>query len=604
MRIIIFKSLLLALLCCSGFNGIWAQGSEEPDPGASITPDPTTLNAFKVPIITPVLKSSTVVFYSDGLSAYVEFQTKEGAMVPQSTIIVDKNNANDTRLLTLSSGKSPLFTLLPGKIYNIKALANDGAQYIIGAINTNPYVVGEPINVSENLYRALSEYVTGTNQSVSLSTYLQQVPNVSLYESIGFVQKYVMNGATLPASIRGVFPTTYVQDAIRSRATEGECLCNFVMNQVTIVIPDQTGNSDFSIGPKTSQTGPNFYNKASFWSRGLTSMGAAKNQLLLNAGSAAGSKRRKESWVSGGETISDNFVRIGYHLMCIGMNELPRECDCEKTVKFDYGYSTRIEARTNAGGFPCILSSEAAARAQDWAIAVATREKVNSTSDVQVFGSAIGIATSTCKGGVPVSVIIDAAKIGVCVFSLIKSVKTAQLNDIINQTNDIITKVGAVLETITEPKDCDNALIEKPLLQGLATFTFKPNDPLSFMLMSGSSLEVSGLRCWSSKATVQSSFHLAGVVIGGAPTSSTGHCCTDYFANWAYASLNGDDSNRRNFINGHLNLNSPLGWQTINGAPNQHLSANISTQVGYAIGTSLPNGVRCTKTIPIWNNPH
>ncbi|MFM9983743.1 MAG: hypothetical protein ACKVOK_00825, partial [Flavobacteriales bacterium] len=224
-------------------------------------------------------------------------------------------------------------------------------------------------------------------------------------------------------------------------------------------------------------------------------------------------------------------------------------------------------------------------------------------NDVQVFGSGLSIATSKCSGGVPVSVLVDAAKIGVSVFQLIKSVKTAQLNDIVNQTNQIIDKVGAVLEKITETKDCNSALIEKPLLQGTAVITFRPNDPLSFMIMSGSSLEVMGLRCWESDAKINSGFHLAGVVTGGAPSLAP-HCCTGYFANWAYASQNGDASNRRNMINGHLALNSPGGWQTVNGAPNPGGGINVTTEVGYAIGVNLPDGQRCNKHIPIFNNPN
>lgn len=598
------KGLLLAFLYCLSFNFVHAQDSDDPDPGATITPDPTLLSEFIAPVVTPIIKSSSVIFYADGLTVSVEFETQGAASVPQSIVLVDKSNAADTRTLQLATGATTLFGLTPGKTYNIKAAGSDGLQYIVGTVNTTPYVAGDPISVSGNLYRALSQYVTDANQGVTLSNYLQQLSNVSLNESIAFVQKYILNGASLPSAIKGVYPSALLKEGIRARAPEGECLCNFVMNQVTVVVPDESGNNNFSIGPKTTKTGPNFYNSASYWARGITAMGAAKNQLLVSEGSAAGKKRRTESWVSGGETISDNFVRIGYHLMCIGMNELPQECACDKTIKFDYGYSTKIEAYTDAGGFPCVLPSEAASRAQDWAVAVATREKVNSTNDVQVFGSAVGIATSSCKGGVPVSVIIDVAKIGVSVFSLIKSVKTVQLNDIVNQTNDIIDKVGSVFAAITEPTDCDNALIERPLLQGVATFTFKPNDPLSFMVMSGSSLEVMGSRCWTSKAAIKSSFHLAGVVIGGAPTPTTGHCCTDYFANWAYASLSGDDNNRKNLINGHLNLNSPLGWQTVNRDPNPGLQINIPTQVGYAIGVNLPNGVKCAKTIPIVNNPH
>ena len=604
MKTSFLNGLFLLLICSLSANFAYAQdpNSEDPEPGATITPNQALYSEFSVPVSTPVVKSTSVIAYSDGLSVEVEFET--GAMIPANVIFKDKNNAADTRTLNLTGGKTEFFGAASGKNYDIIATGSDAQPYIVGTVNTAPYQAGGPVIVSENLYRTLSQYVTVQNQMVTLSNYLRQSGNVSQHEKISFLQRYAMNGAILPASIKGQYPDAYVRSALATRQTEGECICNFVMNQVTIVVPDETGNNDFKVGAKTAVSGPNFYNSSSFWFKGLTSQGPAKHQFLQNAGQRAGSKRRTETWVFGGETISDNIARIGYHLMCVGINELPSECDCEKTIKYDFGYSSRIEARTNTGGSLCVFNQEAAAQAQDWAIAVVTREKVNNVSDVQVLTSGLGIATSKCSGGVPVSVLIDAAKIGVSVFQLVKSVKTAQLNDIVNQTNQIIDKVGAVLTTITEPKDCNSALIEKPLIQGTATITFRPNDPLSFIIMSGSSLEVKGLRCWDSQARIKSSFHLAGVVSGGAPTASTPHCCTNYFANWAYASQNGDDSNRQNYINGHLALNSPGGWQTVNKLPNPGGGINIPTAVGYAIGVNLPNGQQCTKEIPIFNNPH
>lgn len=603
MKTSLFKGLLLAFICSISFNLAHAQDVEgdEPAPGSSITPDPSLLNEFVVPVITPKVKSSSVIFYSDGVSAAVEFET--GGVVPQYALLTDKNNPTDIRTLNLSAGKAELFGLAPGKTYDIKASASNGQQYIVGTVSTTPYKAGDPVIVSENLYRALSQYVTNENQTVTLSNYLKQLSQLSQHEKIAFLQQYIMNGATLPGSIKGQYPDSQVKAALNTRRAEGECICNFVMNQVTVAIPDESGNFDFTIGPKISVTPPTFYNPSSYWARGLKSQGAAKNQFLISEGQTAGNKRRTETWISGGETVSDNFVRIGYHLMCVGITELPKECDCEKTISYDFGYSTRIEAKSNTGGFGCIFTQEAASQAQDWAVAVVTREKVNSVNDVQILQSALGTATSKCNGGVPATVLIDIAKIGVSVFQLVKSVKTAQLNDIVNQTNQIIDKVEDVLVPLTEAKDCNNALIEKPLLQGVANISFRPNDPLSFMIVSGSSLAVVGRRCWNSSASIKSSFHLAGVVAGGAPNANSPHCCTNYFSNWAYASQNGDDNNRKNYINYHLALNSPGGWQTVNGLPNSG-SINIPTAIGYAIGVNLPNGQQCAKEIPIFNNPH
>lgn len=604
MKFSYIKILCCLLLYSLAMSQIHAQdpNSEDPEPGATITPDPAIAAMFQTNTVqTPLVKSSSVIVYSDGLSVEIEFM--ETAMTPTSVQLVNQSNAAEVSTLSVSGGKTSSQTLAAGKVYNIRATGNNGQPYIIGTVNTRPYVAGEPVVVSEKLYRSLSEYVTPSNQVTTLSNYLKQLSGVSQHEKISFLQRYAMNGTVLPATIKGQYPDAYVRSALLQRQGEGECICNFVMNQVTVVSPDETGVKDFVIGAKTQSFGPAFYNNSSFRYRGISAQGPAKRQLLNSLGTKAGNKRRLEVWTIGEETLSDNFVRIGYHLMCLGITELPVECDCEKTIRYEFGYSTRIEARANVG-WECLFQKDATARAQDWAVALVTREKVNSVNDVQVLQSGFGAATSTCDGGVPVSAIIDAVKMGVSVFKLIKSVKTGQINDIPGQTDEIIDKIGNVLDTFIQAKDCSASLIEKPLLQGTATLTFHPNDPLSFLIMSGSTMEVSGLRCWESIAEIKSSFHLVGVVNGGSPSVNTPHCCTNYFANWAWASQTGDASSRKNYINGFMALNSPGGWQTLNGLPNPSgNSPNITTDIGYAIGVNLPNGQQCQKEIPIFNNP-
>ena len=157
------KILALTLLCFLSMSAIKAQDVEgdEPSPGSSITPPPNLLNGFTNSVVTPIVKSSSVISYTDGLSLAIEFE--QGAMVPQNAILVDKKNLSDTRTLNLNSGKVELFGIPSGRIYEIKAAGTDGQQYIVGTVNTTPYQAGSPVIVSEKLYRALSLYVTNEN---------------------------------------------------------------------------------------------------------------------------------------------------------------------------------------------------------------------------------------------------------------------------------------------------------------------------------------------------------------------------------------------------------------------------------------------------------
>lgn len=568
---------------------------DEPDPAATITPDPTLLAGFETTATTPVVRSTSVIAYSDGLSVSIEFETE--GMTPANVNLVNQVTASDFRTLPVSAGKTQFFGLAAGKVYDIKAAGSDGRTYIIGTVNTNPYHAGDPVNVSPALYRALSEYVSVSPQTTTLSNYLKQVQTVSQHEQISFLQRYVMNGAVLPAGIKEQYPDAYVRQALQARSGEGTCLCNFITRAKPVAIPDDDGPDNITIKSVTEHEGPVFYNNSSFHSRGICSQGPAKYQLLFNAGDLAGNKRRTEVWESGSSGGSSNYALLGFHYLCLNFNEVPAECACQKTVKFNFDYSTRIEANTGTGGLGCLFNQEAGAEAQDWAIALVTREKENSVNDVQVLASGQGKATSTCSGGVPPSVVVDAVKIGTDVFNVLKSVKTGGLSGVLNGISDIADKIGDVLQKFLETKSCSNALIERPLVQGSAVITFAPNDPITFILMSGSALSVQGLRCWESRATIKSGFHAVGIMQGGSPDPGTPYCCTDYIAQWLTASQSGDGSNHSNALLGYLGLNGPGAWQVLNGSPNPS-GQIILNECGTAKGSAFPNGGGCSRYTP------
>jgi hypothetical protein len=604
MKLSLIKLTLLGILLVFSGSFLRAQDAdtEEPAPGATITPDLSLLADYAPQPSVPGLASSSVIHYDNGVSVSVEFTATGTSGVTAK--LVDQSNASDTRSLTVQYTKAEVFGVAKNKTYDIKVIGSDGQWYIVGTLNTTQFRAGDPVIVSQNLYRALSKYVLAEGQPSTLSNYLKQLPAVSQHEKISFLQRYVMNGAVLPGSIKGQYPDYYVKEAIKQRQTEGECLCNFVMNQYTAVIPDEDGSNNFSIKEKVERKGPINYNGASFWMHGIKAQGPAKNQFMLNSGHLAGNTRRTETWTMGTENASDNSVRIGYHLMCINFSELPAECDCSKTVKFDYGYYSKVKAFTAAGGFPCVFDRDATATVQDWAVAFLTHENLNSVNDVQVLGAGTNIAASHCNAGVTLDVVIDAVKIGLNVFEVIKSVKNVPLNDLLGQLGQIVDKIGTVLAKFMEIKECENSLIDKPLVQGSASFQFRPNDPITFVIMSGSNLQIMGRRCWESLAQVNSSFHLTGVVVGGSPNPSSTHCCTDYFANWALASQKGDYTSRQNAVKGFLALHSPGGWQNINGSPNTSgNNFSIPSDLGYAVGSQLPGGQRCSKVIDINFNP-
>lgn len=593
--------LLLLVLSASLCNTLKAQDTEgdDPAPGVYLSPDPKLLDEYRLANGIPALASSSVIFYSDGIQAALEFSP--GAI--SGVKLVNKSNASDVRPLSLQNNRVLVTGLPSGQQYEVKAAGPAGVTYTLGVIQTTPWRAGDPVAVSDKLYRALSEYVAVEGQQIPFSRYVRDLEGITVYEKIAFVQRYAMNGAVLPASTKGLYPESLVKSAFVNRSSEGPCLCNFVMNQISVATPDTDGPMNYSIGPRIENTSFTHYNEASFWYRGGIFKGPAKQQILESTGHLAGNKRRMESWTIGEGTLSENSARIGYHLLCLSTEELPEACDCAKTVKLSYGYYSTAEARTNTGGQGCIFQQDASAQTQDWAVAFVTRENVNDLSDVRILGAGSAVATSTCKGGVPLNIITDILKIGAGVTETIISVKTGQIDGLADQIRRIADDLDSMLLRYNDVKECSSALVSKPLCQGTANITLRPNDPVSCFVMSGSSLGVSGRRCWHSTARVNSSFHLTGVLTGGSPSPSAPHCCTDYMANWIWGSLDGSQQNRMSAVSSHLALNNPGGWGTINGAPNAGGVAQVYTEIGYAIGVPLPPAQRCQKEIPLLLNP-
>lgn len=586
--------LFIGLLCLS-FTFVNAQqdvNSPDPDPAATITPNPVLQAPYLGQTYSSILKSASAVYYTDGIQVAVEF----AGVAPTSVTLSDATNAANNKTSATAAGQALFFGVSPNRNFEIRAYV-DGQFRTIGTLSTSPYSIGAPIEVSEALYSSLSKYVTPAQQTTKLSDYLLGQSQISLIEKTAFVQKYFLKGVVLPASIRGQYPSEMIKQSVTQSMGEGDCLCNFVVKNVAFANPDAI-LGDYDIQDVSYSSGFNFYNSASYRYRGSKYKGPAKDQFLNNAGQLAGNKRRNESWSTGEEGSYNSYASMSYHFLCLNFNQLPSNCACEKQVKFSFGYNTSVEATSNTGGPLCILEQDAAARSQDWAVALLTREKQNDVNDVQIFAANSALAESSCNGGVPVGVVLDAISIGKDLIQILKGVKSEGIGSLFEALDEIIGKLGNVLTQITAIQDCSNAIVENVLFNNSTVVTMQPNDPITFLLISGSNMSVSGVRCWDSTAKIKSSFHLTGLLLGGYPNESDLHCCSDYVAQWLFASQRGDDSSLQNAISGYLGLNGPSAWHTVNGQSNPSGSLNISTRIGDAFSAPFPNGNRCPARSP------
>ncbi|MFM8486706.1 MAG: hypothetical protein ACKOCH_10240, partial [Bacteroidota bacterium] len=168
--------LLLLVLSASLCNSLQAQDTEgdDPAPGVYITPDPKLLDEYQLTSGIPALAYSSVMFYSDGIQAALEFAP--GAV--SGVKLVNKSNPSDVRPLSLQNNRVLVTGLPQGQQYDVKATGPNGVTYTLGVVQTIPWRAGDPVAVSDKLYRALSEYVAVEGQQIPFSRYVKNVEGV------------------------------------------------------------------------------------------------------------------------------------------------------------------------------------------------------------------------------------------------------------------------------------------------------------------------------------------------------------------------------------------------------------------------------------------
>lgn len=551
----------------------------------------------------PRVTSQSVIRYESASVAVVEFDNL-GLNNPQLRLMIS-GQPQSTTMVTPQEKTVTLTNLAANTFYEVQGLDECNNLMTLTTINTYPHVPGDPIVVSDRLYSALTAYVANAEtQTQRLEDYIETLSGINTYEKSAFAQRYFLDGAALPTSFTGVYPATYVKTALDWRSTnagpETPCLCNFIMNQSTIAIPDQTVN-DFEIAQQIKSDNAAFNGNSKWWYT-WSAKGPAKYHQLWSDGFRAGSNNHTKELSFTSNGLSDNkspfFARMSYHLLCVNYPErLPENCGCTKSVRVNFGYDSEVQAKAVILGG--LWEKKASAAAQDWAVALVTHDKVSSLNDVQILDAGLNTAQAKCSGGQSITLITDALGIVYSVAQVVISIKSGGISSAASGIQDLTTKIGNVLQSFFKENDCDQATSYNTLLQGTAAVNFEPNDPVSIVLMSGSKLTVKGKRAWQSTGRVLSSFHLTGVLLGGNPNPETTHCCTDYTGAWAYESFLNDLSSRQIQVNQHLHQYGPGQWQTVNGVPNPGGQANAHTDLGFSIGKLLESNA-CQRNIPIY----
>lgn len=561
------------------------------------------------PVSAPVLGSVNIIRYEGAVTAVVEFKSVGNNGVFNLVKKSANGNTEGSVLAYPSEGRLLINNLQDNSFYDVYGVDSKGTPVVVANINTAPLKRGEdPIAVSDELYRALSTYVAndkGDGRTQRLDDYIKALPNVSPYEKVSFLQRYLLRGKAIPNTYIGKDPFPFIREVIdgsdedENFTDENRCNCEFVINQSAIAIPDAVPFNN-SVDDSYSSDG-NAFGDASRWWMNTRAEGPAKYHLLASDGWKDGNTVYTMRYDFAANGPSSNkmpyFARLSYHLLCVNMpNIVPEKCGCSKTAKVDFSYKTKVSAKATIRN--SWWDRRSFASAQDYSVALITKEKVNSLNDVQVLDAGLISAQSKCSGGVSPLIISDGLQIVWGVIKTVKSAKTGNFSETSDQVDNLITKINSVLEKVFKEQECEQAISEGTPLLGGTTLAIEPNDPVSVILLSGSSMVTGGKRSWDSKAEVTSNFHLAGVLLGSNPDPITSHCCTDYAAQWVWAGQPDYESNLQilvsDFIFRNIPNNVPL---TINGVPATPGQVRVPTEIGNATAEFMG----CEKKVPIYN---
>jgi hypothetical protein len=449
---------------------------------------------------------------------------------------------------TLIDNEVLIDSLIPNQIYLVECLNRCGNWSEVVSIDTRRKPSEDMISVSTEFYNAIVEYLQGST-FVSFDTFLASIENVSIYEKQSFIQRFFYNSAPFSDVLRETLPAlpdfsgtdTCLCRSIRATSMAHPGIMNFANK--TIESYSQSGSGL----PKTG-LGRN----AAYW-YWLNNRGAAKWHQLWTEGFKSNKGVDLDhniSWMSD-ERVSyqQGWIRITF--LCVGGNKIPRECQCEKAIKYWYRYDTRVKAfaRIESGTDG---SKNSIAKVEDLAIACYWEED-DIPNTFEVLASTFARAASRCDRMLNSSfwtrvadVATNAATLGLTIGAVTGGggpISIAAITQIGNAVTSYYQSIADLLNTpYYNPSDCDNVNENFDDFEGYSIRNIRPNRPVVLTINSYSKLYAGGRRAWHSYARILSNFYIAAAIDDDAFNGTPRHCCTPRVGVWVLASCDGPRS--------------------------------------------------------------
>lgn len=611
------KHLLhMFFLCTLSVWTIDVQAQNEPPviPG-TITDTTQYISAFDPKLVPPVCDAPEIT-----LVTTVQYQTKAVAQVTiksnglrtDNLVFSTKGDGRLTPIRSTGDGKTALLdNLQKNQVYQIKGYNTCGQQVVLAEFNTYRHRSGQdPIRVSDALFGHLSQYTALKDRAQPLHTFVANLPDVTVEEKSSFLQKMIAADNPFPNESIGTIPIRYITGILDGTIDDtggndpSPCMCEFVINQGAYGIPDEFEETHYL--ERVSEYLNGQWSTSRWWWESVEGSNA-KYQKIATDGwkeNAFQTKGRVFERGASGQTsnMSPNYAKISYHFLCVNFPAAtPTECGCDKKVRFQAEYVSKVEVAATIRGVSGIGTKEAFSSVSDFATLMVIKHNETSVSNaVDIINARSNNYTASCKGGVAVSDIIKSAgDIVGSVANVIAAVNTGHIADIGQSTTVLTNKIGDVFKAFEDAEACTPAInAENALIQDTREVTLNPNRPLSLVMLSGSRLEAGGKRSWDSHAKINSDFYMTGILLGSNSTTGEEHCCTDYSAQWVYATENRPKTALTIPVNNFIftNING-AGNITVNNVPTFGSNFASGTEIGHATA-DFPG---CTKKVPIYN---
>ena len=557
---------------------------EAPDPNSEYEGDYNP-NLLLRACSAPQVESKAVIWYNSYIMAHVTLSDVGGRPITLNVQGLEGNT------FAVAPVENQLFLnqLAPNVLYELKSVNSCGEPIVLATISTYPYNRGSGIEVSDKLFRALTEYTKPEGQQTGLHVYLQNLNDVDLYERVAFAQRYLLGGTRLPDNTYGTFPMATIQTTVNPPGgeTRQECQCDFVINRSVVAVPDMNPyNLEVDDQVRNGIGGP--MDKNGRWWMNRIDEGPAKKYALHSDGIHNGNNAQKLDKFYGlqstQESPSPNYAQNSFKLLCVKYPDLlPEDCACSKTIRASYGYTAEVEARAEIvrGGAG---SRRAAAIAQEYAVAYTVTKKSNNLN-VQIIDAGLVTATAKCEGGLPPMAIVDGALLAIGVVNAVKDGVFKDFNPNSSQVTGIRNQIEAYIDKYGKEYDCKSGSNKQSLLQKEVNLTLNANETAYVCIASGTAFRIEGKRAWKNHAKSTSSFYLSTVISGGYQGNTPNFCCNDYAGQWIWASQLGDDSSLAAIVRHFIHIQLPFTLnRSVNDVPVPQNTLPVNTEMGHAVG--------------------